>query len=228
MVSLIPWLRYRAELHIRHLPHPNTAAKLLDVGCGNGTFLQVMKALGWQTVGLEPDPKACEFARSVGLEMVQGSLQDAPFEAESFDAITLNHVIEHLHDPARDLEVCWRLLKPGGTLWITTPNLGSEGHRRYGGDWLHLDSPRHLVLFTLNSLEALIRRVGFDLLPRVQQPILATDLFMLSQAITQGRGSWEMNDLSVRDAFDSVMADLRSLRHPGNAEESIVIARKPL
>jgi 2-polyprenyl-3-methyl-5-hydroxy-6-metoxy-1,4-benzoquinol methylase len=233
IVTLVPWLRYRAELHIRHLPHPNgsglnSAARLLDVGCGSGTFLQVIKALGWQTVGLEPDPKACEFARSVGLEVHTGSLQDTTLEPASFDAITLNHVIEHLHDPKSDLEVCLRLLRPGGTLWITTPNLGAIGHRRYGKDWLHLDPPRHLVLFTLKSLEGLIQRAGFELLPRPQPPILATDLFMLSQAIMQGRGSWEMNGLSVRDAFDSVIADLQSLRQPENAEENTVIARKPL
>jgi 2-polyprenyl-3-methyl-5-hydroxy-6-metoxy-1,4-benzoquinol methylase len=228
IVALVPWLRYRAELHIRHLPHPNTAARLLDVGCGSGAFLQVMKALGWQTVGLEPDPKACEFARASGLDVHTGSLQNTTLEPASFDAITLNHVIEHLHDPKGDLDVCLRLLRPGGTLWITTPNLGSIGHRRYGKDWLHLDPPRHLVLFTLKSLEGLIQRSGFELLPRPQQPILATDLFMLSQAIMQSRGSWEMNGLSVQDAFDSVMADLQSLRQPKNAEESTVLARKPL
>ena len=228
IVSLIPWLRYRAELHIRHLSFPKAGARLLDVGCGSGAFLQVIKPLGWQTVGLEPDPKACEFAQAAGLEVHTGSLQDATFEPASFDAITLNHVIEHLHDPKHDLEVCLRLLRPGGTLWITTPNLGAQGHRRYAGNWLHLDPPRHLVLFTLASLEGFIQRSGFELLPRVQPPILATDLFMLSQAITQGRGSWEMNGLSNRDAFDSVMADLRSLRQPEHAEESTVMARKPL
>jgi SAM-dependent methyltransferase len=228
IVARVPWLRYRAELHIRHLPHPKDAARLLDVGCGSGAFLRVMKALGWLAVGLEPDPRACEVARAAGLNVLQGSLQDAPLEPASFDAITLNHVIEHLHDPVRDLEICLRLLRPGGVLWITTPNLGAEGHRRYGGDWLHLDPPRHLVLFTLHSLEGLIRRAGFELLPQPQQPILSTDTFMLSQAITQGRGSWEMRPLSVQRALDSILADLRSLRQPEYAEESTVLARKPV
>ena len=61
--------------------------------------------------------------------------------------MTLNHVVEHLHDPAGVLRRIAAILRPGGTLWIATPNLHALGHRRYGPDWLALDPPRHLVLF---------------------------------------------------------------------------------
>ena len=112
--------------------------------------------------GIEPDADSAAAARANGIPAEQGMLDDAPYAPESFDAITLSHVIEHLHDPVASLAACHRLLKPGGMLWAATPNIDSPGRHRFGRDWLGLDPPRHLVIFTRRGLDLAVRRAGFE------------------------------------------------------------------
>jgi SAM-dependent methyltransferase len=104
-------------------------------------------------VGLEADPVAADLARTArGLEVLTGSLGDHRFPSGHFDAITMSHVIEHLHDPVNLLRDCGRLLKPSGRLVVVTPNIRSLGSRRFGSAWLGLDPPRHLQLFSRATL----------------------------------------------------------------------------
>ena len=126
--------------------------RLLDVGCGEGAFLAEMRRAGWDVQGLEPDATAAATARAAGVPVVERPLEPHAFPSGSFDALTMNHVIEHLHDPIEALRICHDLLSPGRVLWIATPNLGSRGHDLFGRDWVGLDPPRHLVLFTRSSL----------------------------------------------------------------------------
>jgi predicted SAM-dependent methyltransferase len=90
-----------------------------------------------------------------------GALEAQRFADKRFDAVTMSHVIEHLHDPLRTLRECRRILKPGGRLSIVTPNIESRGHRRYRRNWMHLDPPRHLHLFGPAALRVLVERAGF-------------------------------------------------------------------
>jgi 2-polyprenyl-3-methyl-5-hydroxy-6-metoxy-1,4-benzoquinol methylase len=84
--------------------------------------------------------------------VIHGTVESASFEPASFEAITFNHVIEHLVDPIATLQHSAGLLAPGGRIIITTPNVRSWGHRRFGASWLGLDPPRHIHLFTPRSL----------------------------------------------------------------------------
>ena len=151
------------DREVRHL-HATPGGRLLDVGCGSGGFLLAMAALGWRVEGIDPDPAAVAGAREAGLRVTQGTLADLdPSEhACAFNAVTLSHVIEHLHDPTGDLRRVNAVLRPGGLLWIATPNLEALGLRRFGRDWRGLEPPRHLVLFTRASLERLVRRAGLS------------------------------------------------------------------
>lgn len=138
--------------------------RLLDVGCGNGSFLDQMRSLGWDVAGVEPDGEAVSVACEMyGLDVFWGSLEEADFPDGYFDAITVNHVIEHVPDPIGLLRECRRVLKPEGKLVVTTPNINSLGRRTFDEAWLHWDPPRHLHLFSSQTLRACVEAVGLDI-----------------------------------------------------------------
>ena len=137
--------------------------RLLDVGCGDGSFLNRMKQLGWDVMGVEPDEKAVSVAREkFGLEVFHGSLEEAKFSDMHFDAITMNHVIEHVPNPIELLKECLRVLKPGGKMMVATPNIKSLGHHIFGQDWRGLEVPRHITLFSPQALRSCSERVGLN------------------------------------------------------------------
>jgi SAM-dependent methyltransferase len=125
-------------------------------------------------MGLDPDPQAVTNCAQRGVEARCGGVELFDSKEQVFDAITLGHVIEHVHDPVATLKSCWRLLKPGGCLWLETPNIDSYGHSRYGGDWLGLDAPRHLVVFNWRSLVSSLSRAGFTNIERkpIRNPLV--------------------------------------------------------
>ena len=137
--------------------------RLLDVGCGNGRFLAKMRAAGWQVEGTDFDPAAVKHVREqLGVPAHCGDLESAGFPAGSFDVVVLQHVIEHVETPVDLLRECLRILKPGGQLLLITPNVESWGHRRFGPFWRGLEPPRHLCLYSKQTLAELARRAGFQ------------------------------------------------------------------
>jgi SAM-dependent methyltransferase len=142
----------------------STPGKLLDVGCGDGTFLNLMRGKGWQVDGIDFDPKAIQTAqKKYGLTLRHGDLQAANLPAESFDTVTMSHVVEHLTHPVELLTEIRRLLKPGGQLVMTTPNTSSLGHQKFGSSWFGIDPPRHLHLFNQSNLSEVASRAGFHI-----------------------------------------------------------------
>lgn len=137
--------------------------RLLDVGCGDGAFLARMKHLGWEAVGVELDEKAAHVAKTkYDVDVFIGTLDAAGFADESFDAITLNHVIEHVGDPRDLLCRCRHLLRKGGRVIVTTPNAQCLGHRIFREHWRGLEVPRHLMVFSLRTLAQLASEAGFS------------------------------------------------------------------
>jgi len=157
---LNPLRRADLDAAVTYLEH-REMGRLLDVGCGNGEALRTMSNLGWDVQGLDPDPEAVQRGQALGLRIRQGSLRECVYAPNQFDAVTLTHVIEHLHDPLSDLQEAHGLLKKGGLLVITTPNIGSLGHRLFRRNWVHLDPPRHLHIFASRPLAAMVDRAGF-------------------------------------------------------------------
>lgn len=137
--------------------------ELLDVGCGDGTLLVHLRALGWRVSGVEPDPRAAAVAaaRIGARRVVTGELAEADFGERRFDAIVLSHVVEHLPRPEATLARCRALLAPRGRLALATPNPHGEGARRFGADWVHWDPPRHLEVYSPRSLRRLVEDAGF-------------------------------------------------------------------
>ena len=92
----------------------------------------------------------------------QGTLEEIRFPEKTFDAVTMNHVIEHLPDPSGTLQEVKRILKDGGRLVLTTTHTQSWGHRCFQQDWIGLDFPRHLYMHTMKSLKRLVQQAGFE------------------------------------------------------------------
>lgn len=140
-----------------------TDRRILDVGCGSGQFLAFAKQMGWQPYGVEPDPVAADVARRLGIDVLANHVPDLnQAYANWFDAVTLSHVIEHAHNPIEMLVHCRRVLKPGGYLWLETPNIDSAGYEFFGRHWRGLETPRHLVLFSSQSLRVALQKSGFE------------------------------------------------------------------
>ncbi len=162
LFSLMRGEKLTYEYGRRHLPKlPAGGGRLLDFGCGNGTFLVSALRMGWKVEGMDPDPLAVDAAQTAGLNVNCGGLELLDGRTSEFDYITLNHVIEHVHDPELLVRVCHRMLRKGGTLYIETPNIDAFGHKQFGPAWRGLEPPRHLVLFSRSGIDALLRRVGF-------------------------------------------------------------------
>jgi len=140
----------------------NYNGRLLDVGCGSGNSLQKMKENGWSVCGIDFDEDAVKNAKSKGLEVYIGDLFSQNFLSESYDAILLSHVIEHVPDPIKLLKECQRILKKGGRLVVITPNANSRGHLKFGKNWRGLEVPTHLQILTVNSLKKIATDIGFS------------------------------------------------------------------
>ncbi len=178
------WLRLAPPVagniawNLRYL-RAQPGGRLLDVGCGDGAYLALMEELGWHGEGQEVDPAAARRAKERGLTVHLGPLRELGLVESSYHAITLCHVLEHVHDPLGLLVECRRLLRPGGILVLSLPNLDSAGHRRFGPAWRGLEPPRHIHLFTPSSLRTLVERAGFQVRSRTSAR-LAAGMYQLS------------------------------------------------
>jgi 2-polyprenyl-3-methyl-5-hydroxy-6-metoxy-1,4-benzoquinol methylase len=130
---------------------------LLDIGCGDGTFLLGARAQGWDVAGTELNPAV---ATAAGLR-VWTRLEDAASLAP-FGCITLWHTLEHMRSPRDVIAQAARLLEPGGTLLVAVPNADGLQARVFGSDWFHLDVPRHLFHFGPDSLSRIIEGAGLQ------------------------------------------------------------------
>lgn len=165
-LPLTSWLRQRLTFHLDILLHPYLEnGHLLEVGCGVGRYLDLMRALGWhRTVGVDISHKAIAQAREVlGLEAYCGQLREVEFPANSFDAVSLSHTLEHVPDPVTFLRDIFQVMKPGGRLAIIVPNVESLSSRRFRDYWLALETPRHLINFTRRSLSIALQDAGFTI-----------------------------------------------------------------
>lgn len=227
--TLVPLRAAVAAREIRH-QRGKPGGRLLDVGAGDGAFVAHARLFGWDAEGIDPDSTAVAIARERGIPMTLGTLASPNLGEGAFDAVTMSHVIEHLHDPARELLRIRRLLRPNGRLWIATPNLEALGHRLFRSDWMPLDPPRHLVLFSGSSLHRLLRRTGFEPEPTPPPAPVAWQTFPQSAVISDGRPRpMETDPAGARRSLRvrARIADRLAYGSPRYAEELVAIARRP-
>jgi 2-polyprenyl-3-methyl-5-hydroxy-6-metoxy-1,4-benzoquinol methylase len=198
---LAPFPGVRAELSQQVFELPaQTGGRLLDIGCGSGAGMIRMADLGWRVEGIDFDEEAVRLAASQGLTVRLGSLEQQAYPAASFDAIVTSHVLEHVWDPRGLLRESHRILKPGGRLVCITPNAASWCHTLFKGDWRGLEPPRHLHIFTRQSLLRVARCVDWSFLD-IRSTVAASHYM-----------AWSSLRLRVKGSYSTDM-------HPGIIEE---------
>jgi 2-polyprenyl-3-methyl-5-hydroxy-6-metoxy-1,4-benzoquinol methylase len=135
--------------------HQPTKGSLLDIGAGTGDFLSVAKNDGWKITGIEPSDRAKAIAKNKGVSFVSATSE---LENESFDVITMWHVLEHVPDLDKQIKELKRLLKPTGTLLIAVPNFKSFDAKHYGKFWAAYDVPIHFWHFSKTAIQILFEK----------------------------------------------------------------------
>jgi SAM-dependent methyltransferase len=159
---------------------------LLDIGSGTGQFANTMKKAGWTVQGIEINEKARDSSRVVfGLDII-GPDAISTLEPESFDCITLWHVLEHFHDPFKYMSDIKNLLKPDGLCLIAIPNSDSYDASYYKEFWAAFDVPRHLWHFNPTTFKLFAKKTGFRL---EKLMILPLDVFYISIMSEKYKGS---------------------------------------
>jgi SAM-dependent methyltransferase len=150
--------------HLRFLPKidssPHRPARLLDAGCGSGSFLREAQKQGFAVAGLDISAQAVSALQRQGIDAAWGTLADNDLGERRFDVITLFHVLEHLADPQKELQALLGHLSPGGHLIAQVPNRSSLQARVFADRWYGLDPPRHLTQFSRMGLLRLLETAG--------------------------------------------------------------------
>ena len=224
---VIPSLKKVLDRQYRHMPRPpDVGGRLLDVGCGDGSFLSLARSCGWDVIGLDPDPEAATNAAKQGLTVYEGGIEYFDGKTELFDVITMCHVIEHVHDPVNVLKICHSLLKPGGQLWLETPNIDSLGHARFQENWRGLETPRHLVLFNRRSLNQAFVDAGFSAPHDCVRPSPHAGMFESSFAMEQGFSPYQRVAIPKVLKWQASIASYVVKLLPSRREFLTVAARK--
>jgi 2-polyprenyl-3-methyl-5-hydroxy-6-metoxy-1,4-benzoquinol methylase len=142
----------------------NSNAKLLDIGCGNGSFLNDITLLTHcEVYGVDNSALAAKNAKETyGLDIFVGTIEESPFQEKYFDVITAWSFLEHVNNPLEVLRKISNLLKSNGSCIISTPNFDSMNSRIFKDKWYHLDCPRHLYLYNPKTITGLLEKAGLS------------------------------------------------------------------
>jgi SAM-dependent methyltransferase len=195
--------------------------KILDIGAGTGAFTDAMKRAGWEAEGLEPDRDT----RNRAMELYNIRLKDTAelflMAGGSFDAVTMWHVLEHVHELHEYLDQVFAILKPGGKAFIAVPNYTSFDAREYREYWAAYDVPRHLYHFSPESMNKLLRKHGFSNLFLVPMWYDSFYVSMLSEKYKTGSAGY-LNAFST-----GLKSNLITAREKENCSSLIYITSKP-
>jgi 2-polyprenyl-3-methyl-5-hydroxy-6-metoxy-1,4-benzoquinol methylase len=169
---------------------------ILDVGCGNGELARAFARRGWRVAGVEPGVHAAARAQAGGVDVHQGTLEDAPWHGPTFDGVIFNHSLEHVPDPAGSLRQAAALLRDGGVVAVAVPNFDCWQRRMFGSRWFQLDLPRHLQHLDRQTLAALMVRAGLHPVAQSTASMRPALLGSLQYALF-GRARWTGRGLRI-------------------------------
>lgn len=157
---------------------------ILDIGAGVGDFLTVAKNDGWETIGIEPSDKAKAIAKNKGVSFVE-SLSE--LESNSFDVITMWHVLEHVPDLENQIKELKRLIKPTGTVIVAVPNFKSYDAEYYGKFWAAYDIPIHLWHFSKTAIKKIFTKENLELVKVLPMKFDSFYVSLLSEKYKTGK-----------------------------------------
>jgi len=218
-----------SDMHLDELP----AGQLLDIGCGDGRFLHRMKDRGWSVTGLDFDQQAARAAKEkYDIEVKVCRLKEMGCPDNSFDAVTMHHVIEHVFDPVATLREVCRILKPGGMVVVVTPNADSLGLRIYGPNWRGLEAPRHIQIFSPPALGAAARNAGLVSAQVYSSAANAWAILSASAQLAEQKAATSAmpQKPSIRTVLKALLMNYREARMNArtgrDGEENVLRARK--
>ena len=223
----------RIDRDVRMLAHfgleHDAPGRILELGAGDGGRVKRLRAKGWAVEAQDVDPHAQVFRLEVeGVRVHRGPLESLDLAPHAYDAIGMNHVLEHLPDPIGTLRRCAELLKPGGKLIAITPNTESLCARIYGFSWMALEPPRHLHLFNARNLADLACRAGYASV-RVQPTGANGAGVALGSRHIRDTGRFNLTDLSRNTRESATISLLHVIEGlaPSLGEECVLTARTP-
>ncbi len=191
--------------------------RILDVGCGRGVFLAIMKKHGWTVTGTEYDRETADaIEKTYDIPIVTGNPGDWDFPPGSFDVVIMNHVLEHLPSPADAIRECSRVLVEGGFLIVAVPNIASLQSSLGKELWFHLDIRYHLYHFSEEGLSGLLEKHGFRPI-KTRQFNMEYNLFGWLQTL--------LNMTGIRKNFLYDLLKKKNLRDPrisGDSERDLI------
>jgi SAM-dependent methyltransferase len=193
------------------------SGKLLDMGCGTGTFIHAMQHNGWQVTGMEPD----ETARQAG-KQAYGLVIDSPEQfyhlpAETYDVITLWHVLEHVHDLHQYIAQLKKILKPNGRIFIAVPNYQTGEQEVYKAYWAAYDVPRHLYHFSPQSVRVLMQQHGLTVSAYKPMWFDSYYIALLSSRYKNGRSNW------LAAFWHASLSNIKALGNPQKCSSVIYV-----
>lgn len=206
-----PWGVWRAahtlNKRCKLVQHYCSSGSILDIGCSEGQFLKQLTHFGdWDTFGIEPDTKAAQEAfRRYGLKIINGDIQAVNFLPNHFDVITMWDVIEHLYNPKRTLQKIYQALKPSGLLIISTPLKGRLEEVFFGKYWVGYEIPRHLHVFSYNTLNALLVELGYGL---IESKVISGSNHALADSINFATNNTKIFQQITRYGLTSLVGEI--------------------
>ncbi|MGV3538609.1 MAG: methyltransferase domain-containing protein [Rufibacter sp.] len=193
--------------------------KILDYGCGVGYFLQACQKKGWEVEGIEPNKLArTQTEEKLGKKLYQGPLQN--LADETFEVITLWHVLEHVHTLKETLKELVRITKKGGHLIIAVPNADSYDAKKYGADWAAYDVPRHLYHFNKTSMQRLLKKHKLELKEVLPMKWDAYYVSILSERFKHGQSKM------LGSIYNGFRSNLHGYKNGNSYSSQIFIAQK--
>ena len=193
---------------------------VLDIGCGTGAFLHTMQQAGWAITGLEPDETARKKAAELYSIQPQSPEQLFQLPAGSFDAITMWHVLEHVHDLHGYVKQIATLLHPQGKLFIAVPNYTSHDAEVYKENWAAYDVPRHLYHFSPKSMESLLTTYNLQLTTLLPMWYDSFYVSMLSEQYRNGKGNL------IRAFWNGFVSNFKAFPNKGKCSSVIYVISK--